>query len=955
MIDFKLRSELPGDASFTPRQNIVVAPLHLVSSHAPLDSWRGFRGMTPAAGTYTPLESLLLFQSLATHGTDEKSFARISELLTSNVFVKDGDTYDPERLRSDSLRELFLLLMRDELRAEEDGLEIGGQPTSNKRKVPSPALPTIKDAEDHKDKLPILVDRLYARYRSSMVEAIREDERRYHILQQEVEEIERGEWDERILKENTASTNRNGSVSPKKPRAKVNGTSPLSDALEVSKSQVSKEQSAKPQSMILLSQKETRHEGLGINDMLNSRESTRPSSPQVHDPKSMPGTQIAPPNQQRPSSNGPHTPSSLQPLPHQQPPLLQQQINLQQQPGMAFKWEPPYGPPHHSQAYPQSGPYPPHFNSQQYPPQSYSQPPRGSFPSPHGLQHPHLPSSPLSLQHPHQSILPPPNGGHRAPGSPHGVPLDALADAAGQQYRATSGSPMMQPPPMHGSPMQPSSGFASPYPVQQRPLPGNAPPQWVPHYQGSPHQGPPVPSQQYSYQPPPNQRPYPPQPSLIPPENRQYTSPYNANQGSRLSIGHNIQKTRPSLPGTPVTQGPPRHVTGHGTRWTPNPTGSTPKTFTPSDHPIVEPISPIQRPANLPLAKKFVKNHATNSEPRLRKSASKRGAQRTRAGSTASSVIAGSHRSQSVASHADELSLDNDVKEEVATPLPLPPGLEDETGDTTADESLPNIRSRPSRTTTSPSLLKRKRNDSIAETPRTPGESVGPASHVLWTRAFPKISASALESVTSHRHASMFAVPVKERDAPGYKSLILQPQDLKSIKSAILAGNRAALAAVPDDTPQAQTNVWLPSSEDLIPPKGIINYAQLEKEFMRMFANAIMFNADPDRGLGASWEEMRGGGKKGGEGYEIDEDAVVNDTKAMYADVEQVIGSLRNAERKGDDTMGVSGVRLGSVVRGSSAGPRGSSVIGDGDDEPDELAGDGDVATGTYTKRRRKA
>ena len=294
--------------------------------------------------------------------------------------------------------------------------------------------------------------------------------------------------------------------------------------------------------------------------------------------------------------------------------------------------------------------------------------------------------------------------------------------------------------------------------------------------------------------------------------------------------------------------------------------------------------------------------------------------------------------------------MDNAVKQEVATPLPLPPGLEDETGDTTADESLPNIRSHPSNIITSPSRLKRKRNDSIVGTPREP---TGPATHVLWTRAFPKISASALESITGHRNASMFAAPVKERDAPGYKTLILRPQDLKSIKSTILAGHRAATTAMPEDTPPGQSSLWLPISEDIIPPKGIINYAQLEKELMRMFANAIMFNADPDRGLGASWDEMRGRGKKGGEGYEIDEDGVVKDTRAMYADVEKIVGSLRSAERRSEEMMGASGVRVGSVVRGSSVGMRGSSVLGEGEDEIDELAGEAD--TGTVAKRRRKA
>jgi hypothetical protein len=200
----------------------------------------------------------------------------------------------------------------------------------------------------------------------------------------------------------------------------------------------------------------------------------------------------------------------------------------------------------------------------------------------------------------------------------------------------------------------------------------------------------------------------------------------------------------------------------------------------------------------------------------------------------------------------------------------------------------------------------------------------------------------------------MFAAPVKERDAPGYKTLILRPQDLKSIKSAILAGHRAATAAMPNETPQAQSSLWLPISEDLIPPRGIINYAQLEKELMRMFSNAIMFNADPDRGLGAPWEEMRGRGKKGGEGYEIDEDGVVKDTRAMYGDVEKIIGSLRSAERRSEEMVALSGVEIDSMIRGSSVGAGGSSVIGE-EHEPDELAGNTDIATGTIAKRRRKA
>lgn len=268
----------------------------------------------------------------------------------------------------------------------------------------------------------------------------------------------------------------------------------------------------------------------------------------------------------------------------------------------------------------------------------------------------------------------------------------------------------------------------------------------------------------------------------------------------------------------------------------------------------------------------------------------------------------------------NELAVGRRVKQEVATPR----GVED-AGDTTADEGNGRRRKNLKDALSPRQVTKRKRVDSAELR-----VSSGPATYVLWTRAFPKISASALETVSGHRNASTFAVPVKERDAPGYSKLILRPQDLKSIRSAIIAGNRAAAAAAPDD--QGQSSIWLPVSEDLIPPKGIINYAQLEKELMRMFANAIMFNADPDRGFGKAFETANSEEAADTMTYEIDENGVVKDTRAMFMDVEKVIGALRSAERR---TEGVAKEH-------------------DEDNEVDELAADPENH-GSVAKRRRKA
>jgi len=338
-------------------------------------------------------------------------------------------------------------------------------------------------------------------------------------------------------------------------------------------------------------------------------------------------------------------------------------------------------------------------------------------------------------------------------------------------------------------------------------------------------------------------------------------------------------------------------MTGSGTRWTPQPVGSTPRTMQAQQPPAMEPLSPVLRPTKKApeSAKKSSKKQAQNVEKSKPTKTPKRGVLRTRAGSTASSVVARSYRSQSLMSHADELSLDNDVpsrvKEEAATPVNISDAYD--AGDTTADETnrLPS-RSRPSPRHST----KRKRALSIPPE----GRSTGPPTHVQWTKAFPRISASALESISGHRNASTFAAPVKERDAPGYGALILRPQDLKSIRMAITAGHRAATAAAPEDMNPNASSVWLPISEDLIPPKAIINYAQLEKELMRMFANAVMFNGDPDRGFGHRWQGIRQG-RGDVVGYEIDEDSVVKDTRAMFADVEKIGGSLRSAERRSEE------------------------------------------------------
>ncbi|KAH7357290.1 hypothetical protein BKA65DRAFT_451484 [Rhexocercosporidium sp. MPI-PUGE-AT-0058] len=905
--------------------------------------------MNSTAAAYTPLECLLLFQTLVAYGTEEQDFDRISSLLTNNSIVKDAETYDAQRLSAEALRQLYLQLLRDEIRAEE---EVQDDHTSKKRKLPTPPSPSIKDAQEYKEKLPSLVDCLYARYREFMVKAIQEDERRYAAIQEEIREIERGEWDDKILEEDRVL---NGTVTE---TPKANGI------------QVTLTQEIIPESVKLPSKPNSplpspKPEAPSSSNVLN-KDATSVSS-RMPEPTRIQGF---PPPVPRSGSIGPHGPSPLQgyqleqrqnppgfgqgqPPSHQGHPLM----HSSQHPASYKQWETlsqsSFQSPHNGQ-----------FN--QYPPQSQPQPQAHQsrpFSSPRGVPppQPHVPSSPIN-QHPNQIGIPPSNSTHRPPSSP-AMPLDALADAAGQ-HRAHSGSPLLQQGPQ-GSPMMhqvpPHGAPMMPYPpphgspmMQHNPqmFPGTpimqAPPsaaQYTPH-QRSPSANGPIPfNQQYipfsgSQQLPPqqNHRASFQQPNIVQQQPKTYNSPYNAGLERKASV----------LPQTPFSRGLPRHSTGSGTVWTPNPSASTPKTLAPFDPPKMEPLSPVLHPVKPPEKKTPKKKTPKNPEPakalqsveqpkKQHRPKIPRVSYRGRAGSTASSVVANSHRSQSVMSHADELSLDNDninrnVKQEVATPIGI-----DDAGDTTADELPQHPRAGPSSTKS----MKRKRAPSIPFTPIEARPS-NPPTLVLWTKAFPKISSSALESIAGHKNASTFSFPVKERDAPGYKNLILRPQDLKSIRSAIVAGSRAATAAVAEDpnlnANPAASSLWLPISEDLIPPKGIINYAQLEKELMRMFANAIMFNADPDRGLGRRFHEN---GKDKGDviGYEFDVDGIVKDTKAMFADVEKVVGSLRSAERRSEE------MRESSAVRQPAE-----------DDDVDELAGDGDSHVGNTgtVKRRRK-
>lgn len=786
---------------------------------------------------YTPLESLLLFQALVEHGTDPNAFSRISESLKNDELIRDADTFDPGRLSSDALRELYLQVLTDDLRWETEEQDADGH-TGKKRKLQIPPLPSLKEASVYKDRLPNIVDHLYEKYYDHVVRELREDERRFTIIQKEIADLEREERDERTSKEDREKIARKEGQELESSRDGKVGDSakPTQGVQRQLSNPTPPNQSPRP-------------EGLAISDVLNTQDKA-PVSPQILQ-QSRNGSVSNIPHQRTASGDGRSRPSPLQPVNRQLPPQVTDQNT--------FKWEQYHGgPPHSGPAqYQQIPAYSPYSNQ---PPQYHPQPPplRGSFSGSSSLGHSPMPQSPLNAGRGSPIVLPRPVGTptHGRSGSP-GRPHEQITELAGQQYRPTQSPHLQQG--VHPPGFQFNTGFG-PGP-DGRPPSGNGPvpPNW--------QQLPPHPQ----YQPPyPPQASYPQAPVSIPP-GPQYNSPYHPATSSAPFLPSRPSVSTPlrpfgqiNIPQTPVTNGRSPFVKGSGTRYKEAAIKGTPKPPGSPTRPGFEPLSPVLAPTRISETPKKSSKESNVDKSKLHAS---RGTPRNRAGSVASAT--GSHRSQSVISHADELSLDEPsrIKRESATP--------DRRG-------------------------KRKRSPE-----RVPA---GPPTHVYWTRNFPKVSVSALETISAHRSAGTFATSVKEKDAPGYRNSILRPQDLKSIKSAIMAGHRAAVALGVDED-------WLPISEDLLPPKGIINYAQLEKELMRMFANAIMFNPDPNRGIERKVHVAE-------EGYDVD--GMVKDTRAMFIDVQKIVGELRLAEK----------------IDGE----------GQGEDEVDELAPDEEGSS----KRRRR-
>ncbi|KAK4121868.1 hypothetical protein N657DRAFT_622312 [Parathielavia appendiculata] len=1018
--------------------------------------------MNTPATQHTPLEILLLFRGIAQLGLQDDNFVRISETLQNNRLVKNGPAYDPRRLKPDALRELFLRLLREEIRTESDdtpGPDGALSPASKRRRLQSPPLLTLKDALQHFDKIEAAHAKLHNAYLRQAVHEIRQLERQYDVLLGEIGELERlGEREPQSEpkpqgpngvpdvagKHGVGPANTVGpspGTSSRPPQIPVppqhtlralqpllphpgqrqevmNGPSPTQLASPESLPQAPRSPAPMHPEHVRSSQP-GQQEVFGITTPRPTA-TAKPSNatPQVlQAPQGVTPFQPPPPQSPAPpaTAEGPKRPESAvgprqSPVPVPVPAQLPAQGQL--------KWEPPYqpnaAPPRQTANWPQHPPnvYPPQPHptpSQQRPVQ---QPP--AHPSPVPMQGqtntpmPQQQQAPPIPPHSTSQFAPPIQSTVRSPtdlaggqGTTRQSPLSTSPGASGvPQYQPPyhsqyQGYPVASPGqtgPVHAAQVaQTCPGPAHPGPVgSPRIAPTPNPPVNVPA-RASPAVT--IPPQQ---RPPPNlQAPYAqhPIPQGVPSPGaahadatQRHGSPY---QPPRPPAVDRIQPRLPATatptpaarfspvppaPQTPAIVLPPRFAGGSGTKWVSTSTPSTPKPglefrlgYDDVASPAYEPTSPVLRP-EAPLRVKDTHRRDTPAETPKSKPSQAPSRVQDSSAPNPSAGLQNKHGAQAAEPEPSS------VKDEMTTPRPST-----EAGDTTAEESATG---RPQ----APRSTKRKRedltpvpvptsttNNHIRDNPLPDdfNPTEGPRL-VLWTRSFNKVCGSAMEQIVHHRSANMFAQPIREKDAPGYHKVVKQPTDLKTIRAAINHGNRAAqqAASALEGGDPGTSSVWLPRTEDFVPPKSIVNSSQLDRELAHMFSNAIMYNPDPHHGPGPAFlrdvDEDEEGGKAGDGGgggvvhdsgvlgYKVDEFGVVNDARAMFVEVEKLLSELRSAEvRRNAPPPGIGGLMTGTSTRQASVlGQRGGSesVKDDGVGEEGDGEEDGE---GGAPKRRR--
>lgn len=311
----------------------------------------------------------------------------------------------------------------------------------------------------------------------------------------------------------------------------------------------------------------------------------------------------------------------------------------------------------------------------------------------------------------------------------------------------------------------------------------------------------------------------------------------------------------------------------------------------PPSAPEVEPLSPVVQRAKPVAIRRRVAEPSEDVHDTVRPQAqtTRRQLRGQSTGSTASSTAGettlAQTRSQSVSTPVEgRPGSRGSVKLEPSTPASVldQPEHAQEPAATPASGPMTRKRRGTLQSQPQPPPSKRKRQQSPAAVDEDPDAAGSPPPRrttVTATRNFAKMTTTIMNDITSHKHGTYFTGPVRDKDASGYSEIIKQPQHLKSVRAAIIAGTRAIAAATSTlDSPAAtatdgsSTTVELERTAENMPPKAIVNGAQLEKEVYRMFANAVMFNPG--------------------------EDGLVADTREMFRDVEVMIRDWRGAEKE---------------------------------------------------------
>lgn len=711
-------------------------------------------------------------------------------------------------------------------------------------------------------------------------------------------------------------------------------------------------------------------------------------------------------------------------------------------PAIAHDGSAPGAPAPSTQSQPQPGqqPYPPpegqnmahvaHAQQQHMSPGPYNRPVPTPSPRPQNFQPQGVP-----LQHGY----PPPPQGHPQ-GVPYGPGLHQMPPPMDYGSRKGSSStstpargspapphpqqyPPYQPPPYHPGSHPGNHQWPMPYPP-----PGAYPPHMQypnqPYYVQSPG------GRQHPHYQTPHQPPYQQYPQTAP-------VPYQAPHGWQPSPTHSPYPQAHSAASTPISHPHWRQTpraSGSSTPWKRKqlpPNALRPPSPTRPERGI-SPVSDTEDMAT-PLPAALQSGRGQRKEAQ-----SKRETGQARRGRPPS--IAASGRSQSVASRSSETPVVEKAEARkpatIKTEAPSTPGPDTTSAETSAavEQRSSGRRGRPrANTTTSKSEIPRstgtnKRKRSHADSVSPPPQVSTVTGHlnnlyptdpslILVSKNFAKTTQIILNEITSHKLAGVFAKPLSERDAPGYKDLVRRAQDLKSIKTAVGRGGRAAVAAIEaleDDAEgagdasashsrnsdekegQIGNGVYLvKKTEDLVPPKGIANSAQLELELMRVFANAIMFNPLPqaERGFGRNLRLRKRGGdvvslerddqeeddnedgeggnarerdssEEGSEESEGDADTgIIADAREMFEDVYSQVKTWRELERerqRGDGLNSASGnsegdkVRQGSVA--SVAGADEAAAAAAGASTPTAAAAtEKDEGRGTLRKRRKLA